>query len=243
MPTLNKQQERKQIIQAAFYPFVFLCLMWIIKGTEWLSDSSFAHWGLWPRHTKGLIGIASMPFLHGSWQHLVSNSLPFLLLSSTLFFFYKDLAWRVFIALWLISGLWLWVGGGAGYHIGASAIVYGLAAFLFFSGIIRKNSSLLRITLIVSFLYGGLVWGFFPEFFPKKNISWEGHLFGFLAGMLLAFFFRKQGPPDDQKHWDDSDVPDDEDAYWRSELPSDQKALDSNARPTNIRYHIRSAKK
>ena len=89
-------------------------------------------------------------------------------------------------------------------------MVYGMASFLFLSGILRNNRRLLTLTLIVGFLYGSMIWGFFPEFFPDKNISWEGHLFGFVSGLLLAIFFRKEGPEEEVFVWDDSDVPDDE---------------------------------
>ncbi len=237
------RQEKVQIVQAVFYPLVFLFIMWMLKTLEWAGDWHWGHYGLLPRTYQGLLGIVTMPFLHSSWQHLISNSVPFFFLGSILFFFYKELAWRVLLFVWLIGGLWLWIGGGTGYHIGASGVVYGLAAFLFFSGVWRRNSVLLRLTLVVAFIYGGLVWGFFPEFFPNQNISWEGHLFGFLSGMVLAWFFRHQGPPDDQYHWDDSDVPDGEDAYWRSEHQGDPKDLSEKARPTRIRYSLRQTKK
>lgn len=236
-------QEKKRLIQAVFYPFVFLCVMWLLKAIEWAGDWHFASWGLFPRSFLGLFGVISMPFLHSSWGHLLSNSIPFFLLSSILFYFYKSLSWRVFLSIWLLTGACLWIGGKASYHIGASGWVYGLAAFLFFSGVWRKNRTLMRVTLLVAFLYGGMLWGFFPEFFPKKNISWEGHLFGFLVGMLLAWVYRRQGPPNDNFEWDDSDVPDDEDAYWRSNQPNDYTALSKDAKPKRIYYHIHTSKK
>jgi membrane associated rhomboid family serine protease len=96
----------------------------------------------------------------------------------------------------------VWIGGRTAYHIGASGLIYGFASFLFFSGIIRKNLNLLAISLLVVFLYGGLVWGLFP--FDYK-ISWESHLFGALTGFILAFVFRNYGPPPAEESIDDED--------------------------------------
>ncbi len=236
---MSINHDRNELIKAVFYPLVFVVLMWLVKGIESLWDLNFSHFGLFPLSMTGLLGIISMPFLHSNWDHLISNTFPFLFLGTMLFLFYKELAWRILIWIALLTGIWLWFGARGAYHIGASGVVYGLAAFLFFSGILRNNRKLLTLTLIVSFLYGGLIWGFFPEFFPKKNISWEGHLFGFISGLLMAIYYRKEGPVADTYYWDDSDVPDGEDAYWRSEMSTDKSSLSQNARSTRIQYHYK----
>ncbi|NOR86225.1 MAG: rhomboid family intramembrane serine protease [Bacteroidales bacterium] len=240
---MSTEKERNEVIRAVFYPFVFLSLMWIVKGVEYLWDISLSQYGLYPLSLKGLLGIFSMPFLHSGFEHLSSNSLPFIFLGFLLFFFYKELAWKILIWIWLLTGAWLWLGARDAYHIGASGVVYGLVAFLFLSGILRNNRKLLTLTLIVTFLYGGLIWGFFPEFFPHKNISWEGHLYGFISGLLMAVYYRKEGPTEDLFHWDDSDVPDDENAYWRSSQPTDKNSLSQRARPTRIQYHYKRTRK
>jgi len=236
---MSSKQERDELIKAIFYPMVFIILMWIVKGFETLWSVHLGHFGLYPLRWSGLLGIITMPFLHSNWDHLISNTFPFLFLASLLFLFYRELAWKILIWITLLTGIWLWFGARGAYHIGASGIVYGLASFLFFSGIFRNNKKLLIITLIVTFLYGGLIWGFFPEFFPNKNISWEGHLYGFISGLLMAIYYRKEGPTHDVYHWDDSDVPDGEDAYWRSEVSTDKSALSHHARPTQIQYHYK----
>jgi membrane associated rhomboid family serine protease len=110
-----------------------------------------------------------------------------------------------------------------GVHIGASGLVYGIASFLFFSGIIRRDPTTMVITLLVTFLYGGMIWGIFPEFFPKERISWESHLMGLLCGLVLAWFYRDAGPPRRTYKWeeeDEEDGPDDPDAYWKHD-PAD----------------------
>ena len=236
---MSSQKEKIELLKAGFYPFVFLLLMWLIKLVESLFEIRLSFLGVYPLDIKGIPGIVLMPFIHGDWDHLYSNSIPFLFLGTLLFYFYKDIAWKVLIYIWLLSGIWLWIGARDSYHIGASGVVYGMASFLFLSGILRNNRRLLSLTLIVGFLYGSMIWGFFPEFFPDKNISWEGHLFGFVSGLLLAIYYRKEGPEEEVFVWDDSDVPDDENAYWRTPNPADKTSLSENARPTRIHYHYK----
>jgi membrane associated rhomboid family serine protease len=136
-----------------------------------------------------------------------------------LFYFYPSIAFKVFFLSYFIHGFWLWFFGRESYHIGASGIVYSLSAFLFVSGLIRKNTHLLAISLLVAFLYGSLVWGIFPL---EENISWEAHLTGMLAGIVLAFYYKDYGPPANIKQWK-TEYPDDEeniadkDDYWNSE--------------------------
>lgn len=238
---MSSIQERNELLKAMFYPFVLASLMWIVKGIEILWDLSFSHFGLFPLSGTGLLGIITMPFLHSNLDHLVSNTFPFLFLGTMLFVFYKELAWKILFWIALLTGVWLWLGARGSFHIGASGVVYGLASFLFFSGILRNNKRLLTLTLIVAFLYGGLIWGFFPEFFPQKNISWEGHLFGFISGLLMAVYYKKEGPQEDVFYWDDSDVPDGEDAYWRTGVSTDKSSLSQNARPTRIQYHYKKS--
>jgi len=239
---MSSKQERNLLIRAAIYPIIILSLMWLVKLIEVLYNIRFVELGVQPRNWRTLTGIITMPFIHSDWNHLISNSTPFLFLSTMLFYFYRELSWKILLLIWFLTGAWLWIGGRDSFHIGASGVVYGLAAFLFFSGVFKNNRRLLTLTLIIAFLYGSMIWGFFPDFFPDKNISWEGHLFGFISGSLLAFYYRKQGPEEEVWEWDDSDVPDGEDAYWRSEKKPDKSSLSERARPTRIQYHYRRKK-
>ena len=137
-------------------------------------------------------GIFFSPFLHGDWKHVLNNSIPIIVLGTSLRYFYKTIAKEVFLWSWLMSGIWLWSIGRESYHIGASGIVYALVSFLFFSGLFRKHTKLMAISFFVVFLYGSMVWGLFPI---QEHISWEGHLSGALAGIILAWWFRNEGPP------------------------------------------------
>ncbi len=215
---MNK--EKQKLGSALFIPVILLLIMWVVKIVEYGFGIELSFLGIHPLHVDGLPGIALSPFLHGGFEHLIANTLPFLVLSIALFYFYRQISIKVLIGIWLLSGLWTWFGGRDSWHIGASSLIYGFSAFLFFSGMIRKDTRLAALALIVAFLYGSLIWGVFPEFFPKKNISWEGHLGGFIAGFLLAFYFRNSGPQRKRYLWEleeeqEDDDEQDGDQYWQ----------------------------
>ena len=184
--------EKEKFVQSLLFPSFFLLLIWIVKIAERITDINLVYLGIYPLKWSGLVGIPAAPLIHSDYKHLFDNSLPLFFLTLAIFYFYKPVAFRVFIYTWLITGIAVWLGGRSAYHIGASGLIYGFASFLFFSGIIRKNINLMAISLLVVFLYGGLVWGLFP--FDYK-VSWESHLFGALTGMGLAFLYKKYGPP------------------------------------------------
>ncbi len=217
------KQEKRKFLVALIIPVSLLITMWFIKVIEYSFGINFANFGNYPLDTKGLQGILLMPFLHGSWEHLMANSVSFLVLSWALFYFYSNVSARVLLGIWILSGIWVWFGGRPSWHIGASGVVYGLSSFLFFSGVIRKDSRLAALSLIVAFLYGSLIWGVFPDFFPKeKHISWEGHLGGAIAGIIMAIYYRNSGPKQKLYSWEleeelDNELDDDdeENAYWK----------------------------
>lgn len=181
----------KYLVLSAAIPIVFLVVMWGVFAWEHFFSTDFTAFGLYPRDFKGLRGILFMPFIHGDFNHLVNNSIPFFFLGSAIFYFYPKTAFKVWIYILILKGLWLWVGGRQSFHIGASGLVYGFAFFLFFSGLFNKNRQMLGLSLLISFVYGSMVWGIFPI---KHEVSWEGHLFGALAGTVLAYIYRKEGP-------------------------------------------------
>jgi len=198
--------------------------MWLIKGIDELFNLSLNEYGLYPLQIKGLLGIITSPLLHADFSHLFANSFPVLILGGLLFYFYKDIAWLIFILLYLITGFWVWTfarGGAA--HIGASGIIYGLASFLFFSGIIRRETSLMVITLLVTFVYGGLIWGVFPHFFPNRNISWESHFMGLLSGLVLAVYYRNQGPQRKRYNWEEEEAEEEEPPNEQDVLPTPEQ--------------------
>lgn len=198
--------ERQKILKSLIFPAILVLIMWMVKLIEITFNIDLSVYGLIPLNARGLLGIITSPFLHEGFSHLFGNSVPFFVLGGLLFYFYPELAWRVLILIYMITGLWVWVfARGTGTHIGASGIVNGLAAFLFLSGILRRETKLMAITLLITFLYGGIVWGVFPQLFPLQNISWESHLMGLMAGAMLAIYYKKSGPQRKKYEWEDED--------------------------------------
>jgi membrane associated rhomboid family serine protease len=198
-----EEEEKKKIAQSIVMPFLFVAVLWIIKLSELYLDTSFAHIGILPRTYTGLLGIATGPLLHGDIYHLGSNTLPLLILGIIILYFYRSSALQLFIWLYLVTGIMVWIlADGEGYHIGASGLIYGLVSFLFFSGVFRKDRRSLALALLVTFVYGGMVWGVFPL---QKGISWESHLFGGLTGLFCAWLYRKSDPFEETYDWMNED--------------------------------------
>lgn len=179
------------------YPLFFVMVLWIVFWFEARFNINFNSFGVYPRTVVGLRGILFSPFIHGSLKHLFNNSVPLFVLTSALFYFYRNIRWRVLIIGLLFTGLATWAIGRPSLHIGASGVVYMLAAFLFFKGIFSKHYQLTALALAVVFLYGGMLWYVFPV---NPDISWEGHLSGFFVGFVFAFIFK--GNPIERKKYD-----------------------------------------
>ncbi len=197
---LDGDLDKKIFRYSMVFPALFLLGFWLVFLIENILDNDFARLGIFPRTLEGLRGIILSPFIHGSLEHIVANSIPFFILSVALFYFYRSLAWRIFILIYLLSGLCVWIGAREAWHIGASGLIYGLGSFLFFSGILRNDVKLLTISIVVVFLYGGMFWGIFPI---KPGVSWESHLWGGASGLVLSIFYRKQGPQRTRYEWED----------------------------------------
>lgn len=185
---LDPEMEKKIFFHSLLFPALFVLAMWVVKIVEVTSGLSFVTYGIFPRTSDGLKGILFSPFIHADFSHLISNSLPLFLLGFMLIYFYRRISYRIFFILYFLSGISVWFFGRDAWHIGASGVVYAMAAFHFVSGIIRSDVRLLTLSVVVVFLYGGLVWGLLPI---RPEISWEGHLSGAVAGIILAFYYRK----------------------------------------------------
>ena len=191
--------KKYNIIKILRWPLIFLLIIWGIKLIEIVWGFSFIEYGLIPRKFSGLKGIIFSPMIHKDLSHLINNSLPVLVLGGALCFFYKKNHKKIFIWLFIVSGLFLWGIGRPNFHIGASGIIYALASFIFFSGVLSKNKRLSALSLIVIFIYGGLFWGLFPT---HQEVSWEGHLSGFIAGLIISWFFKDDLPKREKYQWE-----------------------------------------
>ncbi len=190
------------------FPLLFIILLWLIKIFEVTENLELFKFGLYPRRISGLIGILVAPLIHANFSHLINNSVPLFFLSLALFFFYHRVAMRVFIYAYFFTGITVWIFARASYHIGASGLIYAFGSFLFFGGIIRQNVNLLAISLLVTFLYGSMVWGIFPY---KPDMSWESHLMGMMTGLALSIVYRNEGPPVPKPSWEgEEETPDSE---------------------------------
>ncbi|HZX62663.1 MAG TPA: rhomboid family intramembrane serine protease [Bacteroidales bacterium] len=218
------QDEQKRILRSLVIPGIFVLIMWLVKIFEIIFHTDLGVYGLAPLTWQGLPGILFAPLLHANFSHLSANTLPFFFLGGLLFYFYRSIAWKIFWLIWLTTGLWVWFfARGDSVHVGASGVVYGLASFLFLSGILRRESKLMAITLLIAFLYGGLVWGIFPQLFPHQPISWESHLMGLLAGAVLAVYYRNSGPQSKVYDWENEEEEgEDEDENENEEENNDQ---------------------
>lgn len=210
--------ERKRILYSTVFPLFMLFLMFTVRLIESLEGANWYFLGVKPLSLEGLPGIITAPFIHADWGHFGANAGPFLVLGSVLFYVYRDIAFKVFVWIYLLAGIWLWFGARDAWHIGASGLVYGMAAFLFLSGIIRNYVPLIAVSMLVIFLYGGLFWGLFPVEW-LVGYSWEAHLWGALAGVVVAVVFRKEGPqkpppPQEDENEEEEEEGEDRTSYW-----------------------------
>ena len=205
---MTAQKVNIQAIKSLLIPAGFVILLWIILLIQKIFDLDFPYeLGLYPRSFSKITGIITSPLIHAGYAHLFSNSLPIFFLAAGIIYFYPETAFKVISIIYIFTGLLVWLFARGVYHIGASGLIYGFAAFLFFSGIFKRDNRSIGLALLVTFLYGGMVWGILPG---QPGISWESHLFGGLIGIVSAFIFRKK-----DKHYryewekEESEVPPD----------------------------------
>lgn len=184
----DPEVEKKIFGHSFLFASFFVVVFWMVLAFQEFFGLDLYKGGIFPLHWKGLPGILASPFIHSGYKHLVSNSVPFFILLFALVYYYRKISYRIFFQIFLFSGLCVWLAGRESWHIGASGVVYGMAAFHFTSGVIRNDLRLLVISIVVVFLYGGMIWGMLPL---KPEISWESHLWGGVSGVLLAIRYRK----------------------------------------------------
>jgi membrane associated rhomboid family serine protease len=179
----------------------FVVLIWGIQLWNWGLDLGLGRFGVRPRELAGLPGVLLAPLLHGDFSHLIANSFPLLMLGTVMLHLYPNSAVRVIPAVYLGPGVAVWLFARGSVHIGASGLVYGLASYIFVAGVIRRDARAIAASLLVSFLYGALVWGVLPI---KPGMSWETHLAAGLIGLVLAIALRHLDiPPRKRYDWED----------------------------------------
>jgi membrane associated rhomboid family serine protease len=186
-----KDDNQLKISKSIFLiPITYVIAIWFIYWVEINYNFNFNKYGVFPRTLVGFRGVFLTHFIHSNTSHLFNNSIPLFVLLSSLFYFYKDVAYKVLLFGGVCTGIFTWCIARESYHIGASGIVYLLFSFVFFSGIIKKHYRLVALSFIIIFLYGSMIWYVLPI---KDGISWEGHLSGFLVGLYFAIRYRNKG--------------------------------------------------
>jgi membrane associated rhomboid family serine protease len=193
-------------------PLLLVLLIWTVFLIEVRFGINLNVYGVYPRSFQGMQGIFFSPFIHGSIEHLFNNTLPLAILSAALVYFYRAVSLRVLLWGFFMTGAITWCIGRPSYHIGASGIIYLLASFIFFKGILTRHYRLVALSLVVVFIYGGLLWYIFPV---KDGISWEGHLAGFISGLILALTLKAEVPAVKKFAWEAEDYNEAEDEFLR----------------------------
>lgn len=232
---LDPEMEKRIFFHSLVFPAAFIFLFWIVEIIEQTTGISLVTLGVYPLHLKGLPGILFAPFIHSGFNHLLSNSIPFFILFFALIYFYRRISYRIFFQLYILAGICVWLAGREAWHIGASGVVYAMASFHFVSGIIRNDVRLLTLSVVVVFLYGGMVWGILPI---NPEISWEGHLWGAVSGVILAFYYRKYIIRRDKFDWEVEEEEDEEEENEENQMEIEeniQSVLDEDAEPIQKR--------
>jgi membrane associated rhomboid family serine protease len=165
-------------------------LMWGIEIVDWFLGGSLNRFGIRPRAVDHLWGIVFAPFLHGNFRHLIANTIPFLTLGwFVMFRRTSDWLWVTAIAI-LVGGLGTWlIAPSNTVHIGASGVVFGYLGFLVSRGYFERKFSSMALSVMVGVLYGGLLFGVLPT---DPRVSWQGHLCGFVGGVVAAKLLAKE---------------------------------------------------
>ena len=205
----GSQRSRDNFRLAVKLSLGFVALLWLVHILNWGLDLGPGEFGVRPRQIAGLVGILFAPLVHGDFGHLLSNSLPLVILGTTMLFLYPHAAQKVLPAVYLGPGIAVWLFARGSSHVGASGLVYGLVTYIFVAGLIRRDKRAIAASLLVCFLYGALVWGVLPI---VPRMSWETHLAAAVIGLVLGISLRHLDiPPRRQYSWEtESDEPEDE---------------------------------
>ena len=181
----------------------FVALIWVIQLLDWALDLEPADFGVRPRQWAGLPGIFFAPLVHGGFAHLLANSPPLLVLGTAMLYLYPSAALRVLPAVYLGTGVAVWLFARGSAHVGASGLIYGLVSYIFVAGLIRRDRRAIAASLLVCFMYGALIWGLLPI---EPGVSWETHLAAALIGIVLAIALRRRDiPPRVRYTWENEE--------------------------------------
>ena len=194
----------RDLRKSAYIILVFIGLLWWIGVVDAVFHLGLARYGVLPREISGLRGILFAPLIHGSWLHLLANTAPLFVLGTAMLYGYPRASRLALPVIYLLSGIGVWIFARSNYHIGASGLTYGMMFFVFVIGVLRRDRLSVVLSMIVFFLYGGMIWGIFPQ---REGVSFESHFFGAVSGVIMAFMLRNRDPalPEKQYEWEGED--------------------------------------
>ena len=188
---------KRHFLESLRFPIIAVLVLWIIHTHQVIVGWDPGSLGIISRRFYGITGILTGPLVHGSWQHLISNTFPLLFLSFISIYFFRKVAMRAFWMIYVLTGISVWLFARHVSHIGASGVVYGLVAFIFWNGIFRRSMRSIILALIVVLLYSGMFLGILPD---QEGVSWESHLLGSLVGIVASFWFKGEMEDDEVDH-------------------------------------------
>ena len=172
--------------------FALVALMWVAEIVDVALDHRLDRYGIEPRDADGLEGVAAAPFLHVGFGHLLANTVPFTVMGAVIALEGARRLVAVTVIVALVSGLGTWLVAAAGtIHVGASGIVFGFATYLIARGIFNRRGGELAVGAVVVLVWGGALLGGLD---PQRGISWQGHLFGAIGGVLAAWGLARERP-------------------------------------------------
>ncbi|MGH8608324.1 MAG: rhomboid family intramembrane serine protease [Gammaproteobacteria bacterium] len=196
---MNEHAEKPSLRVVALAVSGVIYALWLIRITDDMFALELYRWGICPRELSRLTGLLLGPLIHGSTVHLFVNTLPLFVLGTAIVYVYPRSARIAIPVMVLGSGIGVWLFGRATYHIGASGLAHGLIFFLFAMGVLRRDRPSMALSMLVFFLYGGMVWSIFPQ---EPGVSFESHFFGGVIGLALAFVLRHHDPAPPEKKYD-----------------------------------------
>ncbi|MFK7957976.1 MAG: rhomboid family intramembrane serine protease [Lysobacterales bacterium] len=201
---LTSRRSKANFTLALKLAAVVVAALWAIHLVNFLLGYSLNRFGIVPRSPGGFSGIAFAPLLHGSFSHLINNSLPLFVLGTGMLFVYPGASVRVLPMVYIGGGLAVWLFARSSIHIGASGVLYGMVTFVLLSGFLKRDSRAIALSMLVFFLYGSLSKGLLPG---TTGVSWESHLAGAGFGALGAWWYRRWDiPPRKVYDWEDEEL-------------------------------------
>jgi membrane associated rhomboid family serine protease len=186
------RRDTSAFVSAAVLVGALLAVLYLSEALDTVVSGRLDRHGIQPRELDGIDGVLWAPLLHGGWAHLVSNTVPLLVLGFLLALSGVRTWLQVTAVVWVVGGVGVWLLGGPDTnHIGASGVVFGWLTYLVVRGVFSRSLKQIALGILVFAIYGSVFWGVLPG---RPGVSWEGHLFGALAGALAAWLLARSRP-------------------------------------------------